>query len=597
MESHEISSGLDLLDWLDGRPSEWVYLLTLRPPLRALAHLVHKGRPSEDYIKRVDFCFRANVLSWIAAVEPKMSIWSSITAAYQIALKLPEVRSYVDDVSFEIAMSAAKAMAIWEVESRTSSSVMFARECVTGSVDFAAMAAVYQFGEQAEQAMWQALQADCLYLENSQSGGLLSSDLAIEKIWLSQPHDRWFGIKDFLSESLLAVDPNYSVWIDWYERRIRGERAAFDIPGDKGRIEDKKILRRLAEATDEDFWGKGHEYVNATLKGWLDEARARHAVKSGWWQRTFGPSTDLDTINPDPQDGRSPQFGSDATGRIAIRPDAGADQLRSDIQSLSRHARALQMAQRLAEALRNHNNAGYMTEMASDYVAAMEGGPDGPDPSGLVFAGDQLREAIAKHRVAGVADDLQPLPLSADRDASAFLSAHNMYVGSDPFLDDLDRTTRGPDAPLPTANPDEIRRVTTIARDDDILAEPTYDYIIAASEAAPANYDQTDRHSRFAAGLAQNFARYGIELLWAYPNEAAWASLTAGAVVTVALGPLAAAGGAIGGIGIAYHLARNMIANEAIYNKLLATSPAGEDNFNRLMRFLKSLPIKSLKDD
>jgi hypothetical protein len=398
---------------------------------------------------------------------------------------------------------------------------------------------------------------------------------------------------------LNRIDSNFVVWIDWYERRIRGEQAAFDIPGDKGRIEDKKILRRLAEATDEDFWGKGHEYVNATLKGWLDEARARerNAVKSGWWTRTFGPSNSLDAIKPDPQDPRSPQFGSDATGRIAIKPHAGTDQLRADAQSMSRHARALQTAQRLGEALRNHNNAGYITEMASDYLVAMEGELDGPDPSGLVFAGDQLREAIAKHRAVGPNDDLQPLPPSADRDASAFLSAHNMYVGSDPFLDDLDRTTRGPDAPLPSANPEEIMRVTTAARQDDVLAEPTYNYLVAASDAAPTIYDSSDRHSRFAAGLAQNFARYGIEFLWSYPNEAAWAGLTAGAVVTVALGPLAAAGGTIAGIGIAYHMARNMIANEAIYEKLLATSPAGEDNFNRLMRFLKSLPIKSLKDD
>ena len=75
----------------------------------------------------------------------------------------------------------------------------------------------------------------------------------------------------------MVIDPNYSVWNDWYERRIRGERKAFEISGDKYEIEDRKILRRLAEATDEDFWGRGHEHVNATLKGWLDEARERVA--------------------------------------------------------------------------------------------------------------------------------------------------------------------------------------------------------------------------------------------------------------------------------------------------------------------------------
>ena len=451
---------------------------------------------------------------------------------------------------------------------------------------------------------WAQISDDCQWLTDHADDPTASRTMTRHSLWLVQPSKNWLAEWSGLKEKLLAIDPGYSVWTEWFERRIRGERVAFDIPNDTNRTEDKAILIRLAEATDEDFWGKGHEYVNATLKGWLDEARERAAAnlppivgEASGHIDIGGSATGIVGPKPDPQDARSPQFGMDPSGRIAINTSAGADQLRSDPQSLSRHARALQMAQRLAEALRNHNNAGYMTEMAHDYVTDMQGGPDGPDPSGLVFAGDQLREAIAKHRTAGPEDDLQPLPPSADRDASAFLSAHNMYVGSDPFLDDLDRTTRGPDAPLPSANPDEIRRVATIAREDDILAEPTYDYMIAASEVAPANYDQADRHSRFAAGLAQNFARYGIELLWAYPSETAWAGLAAGAVVTVALGPIAAAGGTVAGIGIAYHMARNMIANEVIYEKLLATSPAGKDNFNRLMRFLKSLPIKSLKDD
>jgi hypothetical protein len=451
-----------------------------------------------------------------------------------------------------------------------------------------------------EKAFWQSVAADCDWLSDKGNTEHAAQELALMQLWQTAQPTNWYRGWGVLVHQLRSIDPDYSVWIDWYERRIRGERAAFDIPGDKRRVEDKKILRRLAEATDEDFWSKGHEYVNATLTSWLDEARERAA-------QNFQPLSELDqlltepdpldSINPDPQDARSPQFGLDPAGRIAIKPDGGADQLRSDPQSLSRHARARQAAQKLGDALRNHNNAGYITGMVDDYVAAMDWGDNGPDPSGLVFAGDQLREAIAKHRISGPDDDLQRLPPSADRDASAFVSAHNMYVGSDHFLDDLDRTTRGPDTPLPAADPDEIRQIATTARHDDILAAHSYDYMIDASNAAPATYDAADRHSRFAAGLAQNFARYGIEFVWTYPNEAAWASLASGVGVAVLLGPLAAAGGTVAGIGLAYHLARNMIANETTYQKLLATSPAGEDNFNRLMRFLKSLPVKSLKDD
>ncbi len=607
MEISQVKDVKSLRVWLSNKSKECSQVIALRAALRALPFI---SISSELWLKNFALLpFGAIITSWMQLSDESFFVLTDESRANARfgghsfdfdGYKAEHIAALAADASYHSADAQSKSL-------HTLNDCVFAVKSAARAFreDFQnSFPDDHNLKPAGDEGFWFSVERDCNWLASlnrMDSANILN----LSELWLNGAAVKWAQDWSNCKAKLLSIDPNYSVWIDWYERRIRGERAAFDIPGDKGRIEDKKILRSLAEATDEDFWGKGHEYVNATLKGWLDEARARVAPlqpiiagASGTFDITGDASgTVRDPINPDPQDVRSPQFGVDPTGRIAINADAGADQLRSDVQSLSRHARALLMAQKLGESLLNHNNAGYMTEMASNYFAAMEGGPNGPDPSGLVFAGDQLREAVAKHRAAGAEDDLQPLPPSADRDASAFLSAHNMYVGSDPFLDDLDRTTRGPDAPLPVVNPDEIRRVANVARDDDILAEPTYDYMIAASEAAPPAYDSADRHSRFAAGLAQNFARYGIELLWAYPNETAWASLAAGAVVTVALGPLAAVGGTIGGIGIAYHMARNMIANEAIYEKLLATSPAGEDNFNRLMRFLKSLPIKSLKDD
>jgi hypothetical protein len=580
MDATAIKTSEDLRLWLKDKPVEWAQVIAVRAALRIFTKLdLSSEYGVTDFVLRP---IRAIFISWSAANYPKHVITSSAQAAARSAMLSVIGKVYEDkDLSLLAAAHSAYAAASTDVES----AVM----AICEATDLV--------------PMWEIVSDDCEWLNSEGNSRAAARRLSNRALWNKRPLPDGPDYVTFFAEfalGLIRIDPNYSVWIDWYERRIRGKRAAFDIPGDKGRKEDKKILRRLAEATNEDFWGKGHEYVNAMLKGWLDEARAR-AVKNleplSKLDLLLTEPEPLDSINPDPQDARSPQFGRDAAGRIAIKGEAGADQLRSDPQSLSRHTRALQAAQKLGDALRNHNNAGYITGMVDDYVAAMDWGDNGPDPSGLVFAGDQLREAIARHRISGPDDDLQRLPPSADRDASAFVSAHNMYVGSDHFLDDLDRTTRGPDTPLPAANPDEIRQIATTARHDDILAAHSYDYIIDASNAAPAIYDAADRHSRFASGLAQNFARYGIEFIWTYPNEAAWASLASGVGVAVLLGPLAAAGGTVAGIGLAYHLARNMIANETTYQKLLATSPAGEDNFNRLMRFLKSLPVKSLKDD
>jgi hypothetical protein len=600
MEELQFRARTELAEWLVGKPEDWGSAIATRAAMRSLPYLNHAQLSWLE-----EFAFeplRALIFCWVAVGTPKILYRTKAAKRAASAVdKVLQKKRRDGSLASQLASDAAYLAAL-VAESGSSRNVVQAVKCsAEAAANFVHMEhpSVDDFGFVADfpddpagqvmKTMWEAVSRDCEWLAMQRNQSVAARRLIYNQIWLDGPPDKWIADWWHLERQLLSTDENYWVWTYWFERRTWGERAAFDIPGDKRRVEDKKILRRLAEATDEDFWGKGHEYVNATLKGWLDEARERVAPP---------PSPKpLGTIKPDPQDARSPQFGSDATGRIAIKANAGTDQLRSDPQSLSRHARALQMAQRLGEALRNHNNAGYISEMVDDYVAAMGNGPEGADPSGLVFAGDQLREAIAKHRAAGPDDDLQTLPPSADRAASAYLSAHNMYVGSDPFLDDLDRTTRGPDAPLPAANPDEIRRVATIARRDDILAEPTYNYMIAASDAAPATYDQADRHSRFAAGLAQNFARYGIEFLWTYSTESAWLGVAAGVGVTVMVGPVAAAGGAVAGVTIAYHLARNIIANEAIYRKLLATSPAGKDNFNRMIRFLKSLPIKSLKDD
>ena len=606
MNIDDLAARQRLFKAVEGKPLAWPQIIAARTALRALPNLISGN--DVWVLESVMDIFRALLISWSACRHPKVDFQnaaqlaggSAASRANAIFERLtsanPEARTNVYDAKAG-ARSAAGAAESAAYAAHSISQV-FAPDI---AADAAAIAGAY--AEDPVQ-IWGGVYFDCSWLAAQTVEVNAARDLVPIRLWLQNVPDGWHAKWASFCSMLLQFDSNYEIWIDWFTRRIVGAQTTFDIPGDSDSVEELSILLRIASATDEDFWGKGHEYVNSTLKGWLDEARERVAPPPiiGEARRALeisGSATGiLGTISPDPQDARSPQFGLDPMGYIAIKADAGTDELRSDPQALSRHARALEMAQKLGEALRNHNNAGYLTEMASDYVAAMDGGPDGPDPSGLVFAGDQLREAIGKHRAAGTNDDLQPLPLSADRDASAFLAAHNMYVGSDPFLDDLDRTTRGPDAPLPSANPDEIRRVANTASQDDILAAQTYDYMIAVSEAAPDIYDPADRHSRFAAGLAQNFARYGIEFLWAYPNEATWAGLVGvGVGAIMAPGLLVAAGGTAAGIGIAYQLARNMIANEDTYRKWIATSPAGEDNFNRLMRFLKSLPIKSLKDD
>jgi hypothetical protein len=126
--------------------------------------------------------------------------------------------------------------------------------------------------------IWMNVSRDCYLLLDRDKSASSSRMLTATDLWPSGGREGLNGIWQNAAGRLLARNSTYQVWIDWYSRRIEGHDAAFDIPGDTDRTEDKAILARLADATDEDFWGKGATYVNTTLQSWIDEARERAAV-------------------------------------------------------------------------------------------------------------------------------------------------------------------------------------------------------------------------------------------------------------------------------------------------------------------------------
>jgi hypothetical protein len=138
-----------------------------------------------------------------------------------------------------------------------------------------AVIAAQRHQEMASVIAWKNLNAECDWLTNKtlRSSNEYSSNLTREKLWFADYPSGWAALSESATTRLLNLDPTYQVWIDWYNRRIEGHDAAFDIPFDTDRVHDKAILARLADATDEDFWGKGATYVNTTLQRWIDEAR------------------------------------------------------------------------------------------------------------------------------------------------------------------------------------------------------------------------------------------------------------------------------------------------------------------------------------
>lgn len=277
MDPMEINDEKLLGAWLFDKPNDWMQSIALRAALRVFPYIGASRRPWLEKFALLPI--GALITSWIQLTENSIDIFKSGSRANaRFAGEWFDFAGYKD--SPLAAMAADVSYHSADAQTRSMHLVGDCIKAVSMATEtFRSVAERRQdWGDDEDRAadtLWFNVQLDCARLSSIQSPDA-GKALATVLLW-SGYDSKWSDDWLQLGRLLRAIDLNYSVWIDWYERRIRGERAAFDIPGDKNRVEDKAILRRLAEATDEDFWGKGHEYVNATLKGWLDEARARVA--------------------------------------------------------------------------------------------------------------------------------------------------------------------------------------------------------------------------------------------------------------------------------------------------------------------------------
>jgi hypothetical protein len=220
----EILSPDDLEIWFSRKPADYGQIIAIRAGLRVLplSGIVDKNW----MVNSRGSPLRAFAISWAAKNIPGKII--------------EETNSFSPD--FVSAKSAFATAA--DVPPRAANYVATILDVALNSDFYSA-------------AMWQAISDDCDWLDRSNDPSNATRVMSRRSLWLGQPPAWWRQFKLKCDAILRELDENYENWIDWFERRTRGERASFDIPGDKYRIEDKKILFRLAEANDEDFWGKG----------------------------------------------------------------------------------------------------------------------------------------------------------------------------------------------------------------------------------------------------------------------------------------------------------------------------------------------------
>ncbi len=532
MEPLEIKDERSLRAWLSDRPAEWTQSIGLRAALRAAPYI---GVASDLWLK--DFALLplgAVLTSWIQLTESSVDVFKSGSQ--------PNARYGGHSFNFadynENRIAAIAADSSYYVADAQSQSVHVVTDCIR-AVENAAEAFrslamksghLGENGDLAAESLWLSVQRDCEWLANQTSLGAvdhLGGMLAVEPVWFVSPTD-WGSSWNSLSKRLRTIDSNYSVWMEWYGRRVRGKRAAFDIPGDKGRVEDKKLLRRLAEATDEDFWGKGHEYVNATLKGWLEEARERAAQNlppiTSEVTGTFEMDGDATgAVGPLPSQNRNVlSFKPTLEGRITIDGTALADQLRNDQGGQDRYLEAVNEAKAAFDRCQRSNAAARLTRLLENYLAATGNSLAEAKPSLIVQRGERLRQELAGYEKPD--SFLDPLADDLLIDLKGWLTAHNMMVGLDPVLNSADLAMLGPDRQPALIPPDEIREKVQQADDADILDIGVAETVIEATYLAPIVPDANDRRTLWSIEVARNLIIESVGIALNPTNEEAQAA-------------------------------------------------------------------------
>jgi hypothetical protein len=267
----QITSREELEEWLKDKPADWAQVIAARAALRVLPYAFGQSTVDDWVVEHSLTLFRVTNASWPTDRFPATMVANAAQVGFSARAansashnKAPVAYSAIEAAAY--AALAAYAARVDEYEP-----VHSAGEAADNAASAVTDAAT-------RIAFWDNLSADCDWLDKSTQPIAHARNLTRTPLWPAGKPNGWSEAWVSTAARLRELDQGYSVWIDWYNRRVKGERAAFDIPGDVDRTQDKAILARLADSTNEDFWDKGATYVNTTLQGWIDEARERAAI-------------------------------------------------------------------------------------------------------------------------------------------------------------------------------------------------------------------------------------------------------------------------------------------------------------------------------
>lgn len=258
-----INSPDELKDWLKDKPASWSAVIALRLAERvlplAIEPIVYR---SVDHLPRPTLViFRAVSVSAVACNSPTAQTAAAANSAANAA-RAPVFASARTSYTFYAARTAH--FAALAASSAANEAITRAAYLTADTVNSATRAAADLVGTAAP--IWEAVLSDLDFLVHFHPStlGLGSVGLIGRPLWPEAGRGPFAETWDRARAHMIEIGS--TVWVDWYERRLRGTKTRLALPPEQ----DQEFGRRLI-AQEVNWWEREPSLVNADIQSWIDE--------------------------------------------------------------------------------------------------------------------------------------------------------------------------------------------------------------------------------------------------------------------------------------------------------------------------------------
>lgn len=376
------------------KPREWSQVIALRSALRVVPAI---SKPSWNNKRRNQknltlTVFRALVIASGAIGSRSNKFVTFNTDSYAVE----NVASYTTNAAAYAANAAVRG-------------ATYAIYSATNSVANASFAAAY-VASAYKNDIWRAINNDIYALQNGEKP---KTGFPVP-IWHNQPK-HFVDLNTKLKADLSVLGDDFSIWSEWYQRRVDGKANAF---AGFDRDADEKFYRFLVEQ-DDDWWKREPALVNADIKALVDSLRKRKAP------------TDQELV----QNPEVVNYVLNDADQAEPAPEPLPNGLTNDRDNRDNHEEIWRLLDKaLAASGIGATQATYLTDDLQNFGEALGEEIEGLSPRKFVLRADELQRLIDQDQAEGQ-DNLKPPFSQAQIDALLpMLSAVKMYIEFEPRL-------------------------------------------------------------------------------------------------------------------------------------------------------------------